>query len=48
MTMSLAFLAPDIVQAAADDTLPRGFGLSRLTDLPPRWDEQQRVLGIVG
>ncbi len=46
MTLSLAFLAPDIVQAAADGTLPRGFGLSRLTDLPPGWDEQRRVLGI--
>ncbi len=47
MTLSLAFLAPDIVLAAADGSLPRGFGLSRLTDLPPRWDEQRRVLGIV-
>lgn len=44
--LSLAFLAPDIVEAAADGTLPRGFGLSRLTDLPLRWDEQRSGLGI--
>ena len=44
--LSLAFLAPDIVEAAADGTLPRGFGLSRLTDLPPAWHDQRRLLGI--
>ncbi len=46
MTLSLAFLAPDIVEAAADGTLPRGFGLSRLTDLPISWAEQRQQLGL--
>jgi site-specific DNA recombinase len=44
--ISLAFLAPDIVQAAIDGRLPRGLGLSRLTDLPPDWTDQRRQLGI--
>ena len=44
--LSLAFLAPDIVEAAVDGTLPRGFSLSRLTDLPPMWPDQRRALGI--
>jgi site-specific DNA recombinase len=34
MTLSLAFLAPDVVKAASTASLPRGFGVSRLTDLP--------------
>ena len=46
--LSLAFVAPDIVEAAASGTLPRGFGISRLTDLPLGWDEQRRMLGIAG
>ncbi len=46
MTLSLAFLAPDIVEAAADGILPRGFGLSRLTDLPLSWAEQRHKLGL--
>ena len=46
MTISLAFLAPDIVQAAADGALPRGFGISRLTDLPLSWAEQRQKLGL--
>ena len=46
--LSLAFLAPDIVEAAASGTLPRGFGVSSLTDLPLDWNEQRRVLGIAG
>ena len=46
--LSLAFLAPDIVEAAASGMLPRGFGVSRLTDLTIGWDEQRRTLGIAG
>ncbi|HEX4767715.1 MAG TPA: recombinase family protein, partial [Lichenihabitans sp.] len=46
MTLSLAFVAPDIVEAAADGILPRGFGLSRLTDLPLSWAEQRHKLGL--
>jgi hypothetical protein len=44
--ISLAFLAPDIVKAAVDGTLPRGFGVSRLIDLPVLWTEQRRSLGL--
>ncbi len=46
MTLSLAFLAPDIVKAAIEGTLPRGHGLSTLTDLPMDWDEQRKVAGL--
>ena len=46
MGLSLAFLAPDIVQAAVDGILPRGFGVSRLMDMPPSWAEQRQTLGI--
>jgi len=46
MTMSLAFLAPDIVEAAIDGTLPRRVGITRLTDLPPCWRKQREMLGL--
>jgi site-specific DNA recombinase len=46
MGLSLAFLAPDIVQAAVEGTLPRGFGVSRLTDMPPSWADQRSTIGI--
>jgi hypothetical protein len=44
--LSLAFLAPDIVKATVNGTLPRGFGVSRLIDLPTKWAEQRRALGL--
>jgi site-specific DNA recombinase len=34
MTMSLAFLAPDIIEAAINGALPRRIGITRLADLP--------------
>jgi hypothetical protein len=34
MTISLAFLAPDIVKVAIDGRLPRGIGVTRLRDAP--------------
>ena len=46
MILTLAFLAPDIVTAAIAGTLPRGLGLSGMTDLPMEWGEQRSVLGI--
>ena len=46
-TISLAFLAPDFVQAAIDGKLPRGLGVSQMTDLPADWSEQRRQLAIV-
>jgi len=46
MTISLAFLAPDIVEAVINGTLPRRIGTTRLTDLPPGWIEQRQMLGL--
>jgi hypothetical protein len=46
MTLSLAFLAPDIVKAAVEGRLPRGFGLKRLVGLPMAWPDQWRTLGL--
>jgi site-specific DNA recombinase len=46
MTVSLAFLAPEIVKAAVEGRLPRGFGLKRLVDLPMAWPDQWRTLGL--
>jgi site-specific DNA recombinase len=46
MGLSLAFLAPDIIQAAVDGTLPRGLGVSRLMDMPPSWADQRSTIGI--
>ena len=46
MTLSLAFLAPEIAKAAVEGRLPRGFGLKRLVDLPMAWPDQWRALGL--
>jgi hypothetical protein len=46
MTLSLAFLAPEIVKAAVEGRLPRGFGVKRLVDLPMAWPDQWRTLGL--
>jgi site-specific DNA recombinase len=46
MTLSLAFLAPEIVKAAVEGRLPRGFGLKRLVDLPMAWPDQWRTIGL--
>ena len=46
MQLGLAFLAPDIVEAAAAGTLPRGMGLSRMLDLPQCWAEQRHAIGM--
>jgi site-specific DNA recombinase len=46
MTISLAFLAPDIVEAAVEGRLPRGVSVRRLFDLPSDWIEQRRKLGL--
>jgi site-specific DNA recombinase len=46
MTVSLAFLAPDLVKAAAEGRLPRGIGVSRLFDPPAEWSRQFRLLGL--
>jgi site-specific DNA recombinase len=46
MSLSLAFLAPDIVKAAVEGRFPRGYGLKRLVDLPMAWPDQWRALGL--
>ena len=46
MTISLAFLAPDLVKAAIDGRLPHGMGVARLADLPAEWSRQHRILGL--
>jgi hypothetical protein len=45
MTISLAFLAPDLVKAAIEGRLPRGIGLR---DAPVEWSRQQAMLGLAG
>ena len=44
MILSLAFLSPEIVSAALAGELPRGLGLSDMTDLPMDWSEQRKKL----
>jgi hypothetical protein len=46
MTISLAFLAPDLVKAAIDGRLPRGMGIARLIDLPAAWPKQHEMIGL--
>jgi len=46
MTISLAFLAPDLVKAAIEGRLPSGVGVARLTDLPAEWSRQHQLLGL--
>jgi DNA invertase Pin-like site-specific DNA recombinase len=46
MTISLAFLAPNLVKAAVEGRLPRGIGIERLRDLPNEWSRQFEALGL--
>jgi hypothetical protein len=46
MTISLAFLAPDLVRAAVEGRLPRGVGVERLRDAPAEWSQQFEALGL--
>ena len=46
MTISLAFLAPSLVQAAVDGCLPRGVGIANLRDAPAAWSLQYAKLGL--
>src|SRR5215207_2218205 len=46
MTISLAFLAPDLVRAAVEGRLPRGLGVERLRDAPAAWSQQFEALGL--
>ena len=47
MTISLAFLAPDLTKAAIDGRLPHGMGVARLCDLPVEWSRQRQMLGLI-
>jgi site-specific DNA recombinase len=46
MTVSLAFVSPVLAKAAMEGSLPRGFSVKRLTDLPMLWSEQWRAVGL--
>jgi site-specific DNA recombinase len=46
MTISLAFLAPDLVKAAVEGRLPRGIGVERLREAPAEWSRQFEILGL--
>jgi hypothetical protein len=46
MTISLAFLAPDLVRAAVEGRLPRGIGVERLREAPAEWGRQFEALGL--
>ena len=45
-TITLAFLAPTLVQAAVDGRLPRGIGVASLRDFPVEWKHQYEILGL--
>jgi site-specific DNA recombinase len=46
MTISLAFLAPNLVKAAVEGRLPRGIGIERLRDQSTEWSRQFEALGL--
>jgi site-specific DNA recombinase len=46
MTLSLAFLASQLVKAAVEGRLPRGINIERLRDLSTEWDRQFDELGL--
>ena len=46
MTISMAFIAPDLVRAAIEGRLPRGIGIASLRDAPAEWSHQLERLGL--
>jgi site-specific DNA recombinase len=44
--ITLAFLAPDLVEAAVEGRLPRGIGVEALRDCPVEWRQQRQMLGL--
>jgi hypothetical protein len=46
MTISLAFLAPDLVKTVIEGRLPRGIGVARLCGAPAKWSRQYRMLAL--
>jgi hypothetical protein len=45
-TITLAFIAPTLVQAAIDGRLPRGIGVATVRDFPAEWTRQYQRLGL--
>ena len=45
-TITLAFIAPTLVQAAIDGRLPRGIGVATVRDFPAEWARQYERLGL--
>ncbi len=45
-TVTLAFLAPRLIEAAVEGRLPRGIGVASLRDLPLEWSDQYQRLGL--
>jgi site-specific DNA recombinase len=46
LTLSLAFLAPQLVTAAVEGRLPRGINIERLRDPHAEWSRQLEELGL--
>jgi site-specific DNA recombinase len=46
MTISLAFLTPNLVKAAVEGFLPRGIGIERLRDPPTEWSREFEALRL--
>jgi site-specific DNA recombinase len=46
LTLSLAFLAPQLVKAAVEGRLPRGINLERLRDPHAEWNRQFQEIGL--
>jgi site-specific DNA recombinase len=47
MTMSMAFIAPSLVEAAVQGRLLRGIGVASLRDAPAEWSLQFERLGLI-
>ena len=45
-TITLALIAPTLVQAAVDGRLPRGIGVAAVRDFPSEWSRQYERLGL--
>jgi site-specific DNA recombinase len=46
MTVSMAFIAPNLVKAAVEGRLPRGVGVANLREAPAEWSLQYQRLGL--
>jgi site-specific DNA recombinase len=46
LTVSMAFIAPTLVNAAVEGRLPRGIGVASLRDAPAEWSLQLKRLGL--